>query len=123
MNILRLSTLSLTLATAVITLTIVLASLAPRIAGADQNPEGINFVSVLQADGLNCYQDFHAVEGSAPDPKEELGEGMDQAGVRDNVLFRGIMRADKVDLRGLQGCGIELPDDDGGGGDDGPGVP
>jgi len=39
MNILRLSTLSLTLAIAVITLTIVLAPLAPRIAGAETSAE------------------------------------------------------------------------------------
>ena len=105
MNILRLSTLSLTLAIAVITLTIVLVSLAPRIAGAEDQAEVMNFVTIIaQAPGALCYQDVNRFPKSS-DPRDELQEGMDFAAMTENASFRGIMPLDKAILRGLGECG------------------
>ena len=106
MNILRLSTLSLTLAIAVITLTIVLAPLAPRIAGAANQAEVMNFVTIIaQSPGALCYQDVNR-EPVSSDPREELQAGMDFAAMRENASFRGIMPLDKAILKGLSPCGM-----------------
>ena len=92
--------------TLLITLTIVLTLLVPRIAGADTV-----FVSVLDFNGALCFKDFHTTAPTL-DPKEELSDGMDFAAVTDNASFRGIMRRDKLNNRGLSECfcaGGELP--------------
>jgi hypothetical protein len=96
----------MTLAIAVITLTIVLASLAPRIAGAEQSAEVISFVTIIAREtGALCYQDVFD-ESASSDPREELQHGMDFTALRENASFRGIMPLDKAILRGLFPCGM-----------------
>ncbi len=113
MNILRLSTLSLTLAIAVITLTIVLGSVTPRIAGAAESAEGINFVTIVQTDlqGL-CYTDAHTLGAQRSDAKEEVQAGIELiANTEAKATFKGISREDVArdpGRRNLSPCLIYL---------------
>ena len=95
-----------------ITLIIVLATFAPRIAEAENNADAINFVSVLETPdffgGNFCWADVHRVdkENAQTDAKEELESGMTLAAVNEGTSFRGIMREDKVLQRGIDQCGL-----------------
>ena len=82
-----------------ITLTIVLAPLAPRTALADEK----NYVTVLEVFGVMCFHDSFIPANSSPDAKEEVQSGMVLAAAL-GVPFRGIMREDNVVNRGLTNC-------------------
>ena len=96
-------------------LCLMLAPFAPRIAGTAAAAGGINFVSVLETPftgtGEFCFSDRHLLEANQQaDAKDEVVAGMDFAAVNDGVFFRGIIRADKADERGLVECEVICPD-------------
>ena len=92
--------------TLLITLTIVLAPLAPRFAAA----AGTDFVSVLEINGVRCYLNLNPIGSQmTPDANDEVQAGMAVAGGNDNFFFRGIMRLDKVDVVGIGICARTSP--------------
>ena len=94
--------------TLLITLTIIFAPLAPRIAHA---ADGINFVTIARLSDTDtlCFKDVHALEeGQRSDPADEVAAGMEAAAMGDisevAARFQGIRREDVVARQGLTPC-------------------
>ena len=68
--------------------------------------EGIDFVTVLVDEiGNVCFINANTtVPKLGTDAKDEVAAGMDAASVQPGRSFRGIMRADQTEARGIFGC-------------------